>query len=195
MRIYIPAVVEGVEWIILQDPEQWETFSALCGPVGSGWQAPQMQFIEEQDDLTARQYSDFPWCSHDVLVVRDRALPLLRPMLEQYGEILPLLCAEPVWLFNATNIIDALDEERSTIVRFTDGAVLAIEKHVFRSDAIGDAEIFRLPGRASNIYVRETVVRRIGELGLLGIAFDLVWADDVVPPSEQRIEYPGAERS
>ncbi len=195
MRIYIPTVVEGVEWIGLQDPEQWETFFALNGPTRSGWQAPRMQFIEEQDDLTARQYSDFPWCLHNVLVVRDRALPLLRPMLEQYGEILPLLCAEPVWLFNATNIIDALDEERSTIARFTDGTVLAIEKHAFRLDAIGDAEIFRLPGRASNIYVRETVVRRIGELGLLGIAFDLVWADEIVPPSEQRIEYPGADRS
>jgi hypothetical protein len=195
MRIYIPTAVEGVEWIGLRDPDQWETFYALCGPVGSGWRAPQMQFIEEQENLTARQYSDFPWCLHNVLVVRDQALPLLRPILEQYGEILPLLCEEPVWLFNTTNIIDALDEERSTIARFTDGAVLAIEKHAFRSDAIGDAEIFRLPGRASNIYVRETLVRRIGELGLSGIAFDLVWADEVVPPGELRIEYPGAERS
>jgi hypothetical protein len=195
MRIYIPAVVEGAEWISLRDPDQWETFYALCGPVGSDWQAPQMQFIEEQEDLTARQYSDFPWCLHTVLVVRDRALPLLRPMLEQYGEVLPLLCEDPVWLFNATKIIDALDEERSTIARFTDGAVLAIEKHAFHSDAIGDAEIFRLPGRASNIYVRETVVRRIGELGLAGTAFDLVWADEDVPPGEQRIEYPGRDRS
>jgi hypothetical protein len=194
MRIYIPTVVEGVEWIGLQDPDQWEAFFSLCGPVGSGWQAPEMHFIREEEGFSARQYSDFPWCLHNVLVIRDRALQSIRPTFERYGEFLPLVCDEPVRLFNPTNIVDALDEDRSAIARFEDGGVMAIEKHAFHPDAIKNAEIFRLPGRASNIYVRETVVRRIGELGLLGIAFDLVWADEIVRPSELRIEYPGASR-
>jgi hypothetical protein len=62
---------------------------------------------------------------------------------------------------------------------------------VFKPDVIGNNEIFKLPGRASNIYLRETVVRRIGELGLRGLAFDLAWSDETVAPAESRIEYPG----
>jgi hypothetical protein len=192
MIIYVPAALEGVEWITLQnpDPDQWETLFGLSGPVGSGWRAPQVSFIRQHEDGIARQYSDCPWCLHTVLVIRDRALCSLLPVLERYGEILPLQCEEPVSLFNATTIVDALDEERSTIARFTDGEVLAIEHHVFRPDAIGNAEIFKLPGRASNIYLRETVVRRVGELGLLGLAFDMVWTDEAVAPSELQIAYP-----
>jgi hypothetical protein len=197
MRIYIPAVLEGIEWITLRDsdPDRWETFFALCGPAGSGWHAPQMRFIRERDDGAGRKYSDCPWCLHNVLVVRDRALPLLRPLLERYGEILPLASDEPVSLFNVTTILDALDEERSRIARFSDGGILAIEQHAFRADVIGDAEMFRLPGRASSIYMRETAVRRIGELKLAGVAFDLVWADETVPPGERRIEHPGRDRA
>lgn len=185
MRIYTPAPLEGAEWLTLRDsdPDQWETLSVLSGPVGSAWQAPQMSFIRQQEDGTPRQYSDCPWCLHTVLIVRDRALTSLRPLLERYGEILPLRCDEPVSLFNATTILDALDEERSEIVRFDDGGLLAIERHVFRPDVIGNCETFKLPGRASRIYLQETVVRRIGELGLVGLAFDLVWTDEGPSPS------------
>jgi hypothetical protein len=193
MRIYTPAPPEGFEWITLQDsdPDQWETLSALEGPIGPAWRAPLVSFIRQQEDGRPRQYSDCPWCMHTVLIVRDRALTALRPLLESYGEILPLRCEEPVSLFNATTIVDALDEERSAIARFADGGVLAIERHVFKPDGIGNNAVFKLPGRASNIYLRETVVRRIGELNLRGLAFDMVWTDEAVAPVESRIEYPG----
>ena len=197
MRIYTPAVLDGMEWLTLlhDDPDQWETFYALCEPIGAAWRAPQMEFIRQHEDGQRRQYSDCPWCLHTLLIVRDEVLASLRPLLVPYGEILPLRCEEPVWLFNATTIIDALDEERSTIARFDDGGLLAIERHVFRRDMIGDIEVFKLPGRASSIYLRETVVRRVGELGLSGLAFDMVWSDEAVAPGELRIEYPGRSRS
>ncbi|RUZ12008.1 hypothetical protein EN961_32470, partial [Mesorhizobium sp. M7A.F.Ca.CA.001.09.1.1] len=40
--------------------------------------------------------------------------------------------------------------------------------------------------------LQETIVRRIGELGLKGIAFNLVWSDE--PVGRGRIEYPGAKK-
>ena len=190
MLIYTPAPLEGFEWITLQeqDPEQWETLSALSGPAGAAWRPLRMSFIREAED--PRRPSDLPWCLHNVLVIREQALARLRPLFAPYGELLALICDEPVSLFNATRIIDALDEERASIARFDDGSILAIERHAFRPDAIGDAEIFRLPDRASNIYLRESAVRKIGALGLRGAAFDLVWAGAAVPPGEERIEYP-----
>lgn len=191
MRIYTAAPLAGFEWITLQDadPDDWERLYALSGPVGPGWPTPVMSFIGEEEDGTKRQKSDAPWCLHTILVLRERVLPSLRPLLERYGEILPVSCEEPVSLFNATTIIDGLDEERSTIARFTDGEVLAIERHVFRPDAVGDAGIFKLPGRSSGIYLRETMVRRFGELGLRGVVFDMVWADEDVAQGDLRIEY------
>lgn len=193
MKIYTPATLEGAEWVVLHDPDpdQWEMLSALQGPVGPGWRAPRVSFIRQREDGAARQYSDCPWCLHNVLVIRDRALRALMPLLQGYGEILPLHCEEPVSLFNPTTIIEALDEERSTIARFDSGEVMAIERHVFKPDAIGNVEIFRLPVRASSIYLHETVVRHVGELGLAGLAFELVWTDETVAPSDLRIEYPG----
>jgi hypothetical protein len=193
MKIYIPAPLEGAEWVTLHDPdpEQWEMLFALQGAVGPGWRAPRMSFIRQFEDGALRQYSDCPWCLHNVLVVRDRALSWLLPVLQRYGEILPLQCDEPVSLFNATTIVDALDEERSTIARFDSGEVLAIERHVFGPDAIGGVEIFKLPGRGSNIYLQETVVRQAGELGLVGLAFEMVWSDETVARSDLRVEYPG----
>jgi hypothetical protein len=194
MRIYTPAPLEGAEWVTLHDPDpdQWEMFFALEGPVGPGWPVPRMSFILPIEDGAPRQYSDCPWCLHGMLVVRDRALRSLMPLLQTYGEILPLQCDEPISLFNATMIVDGLDEERSTIARFDSGEVLAIERHVFKPDAIGRVEIFRLPGRGSNIYLHESVVRHIGELGLVGLAFDMVWADETVASGDLRVEYPGS---
>jgi hypothetical protein len=126
-----------------------------------------------------------------MLVVRERAMRLLMPLLQAYGEILPLQSDEPISLFNATTIVAGLDEERSTIARFDSGEVLAIERHVFRPDAIGSVEIFRLPGRGSNIYLHQSVVRHIGALGLVGLAFDMVWTDETVASGDLRVEYPG----
>jgi hypothetical protein len=193
MKIYTPAPLEGAEWVTLHDsdPDQWEMFFALSGPVGPGWRTPRMSFIRKLEDGAGPTYSDCPWCLHNVLIVRDRALRSLRPVLQGYGEILPLQCDEPVSLFNATTIVDGLDEDQSTIARFDSGEVLAIERHVFKPGAVGSVEIFKLPGRGSNIYLQETVVRQVGELGLVGLAFDMVWTDEIVAGSDLRVEYPG----
>jgi hypothetical protein len=46
--------------------------------------------------------------------------------------------------------------------------------------------------KCANIYLQETIVRRIGELRLKGVAFDMVWSDE--PAGQDRIEYPGVEK-
>jgi len=199
MRIYVPEVVEGQEWILCRYADDYDLFNQLGGRQQSGWDPPQMYFLREKEDGAGRRYSDFPWHGEHVLILRSRALELLRPDLEPYGEFLPLRADETVSLFNVTTVVDALDEERSQIVRFDDGGVLTIEKHVFRPDAIGDAQIFKLPERhdgvrVSSIYLQETIVRRIGELGLKGVAFDMVWSDeDIRAGEETSVEYPCGE--
>ncbi|MER9306642.1 hypothetical protein NKJ06_21910 [Mesorhizobium sp. M0293] len=197
MKIYVLSVVEGQEWVLPRQADDYELFAALGGRRQTGWHSPRMEFLRELDDGSPRQHSDFPWLGEEVLILRAKALELLRSTLEPYGEFLSLRSDEPISLFNVTTVADALDEERSKIVRFDDGGIMMIESTVLRPGAIGDAEIFKLPERAdgvrvSSIYLQETIVRRIGELGLKGIAFNMVWSDE--PVGRDRVEYPGTER-
>jgi hypothetical protein len=84
------------------------------------------------------------------------------------------------------------------IVRFDDGSIMWIDQHVLRPEAIGDVEMFRLPEhvkRASGTYLRETMVRRIAELGLEGTAFELVWSDEAVSEKDALVEIGRSRRS
>ena len=194
MKIYTISVREGYEWILPRDPSQHERFLSLAGMPQRSWNPPEMEFVSEGDDGSVPQRSDFPWLGEHLLIMRSPAVEAIRPFVDAYGEFLPLRCYEEVWLFNATSMVDALDEENSHIVRFDDGSILAIEKHVLRPDVIGGAQLFKLrerPGglRASAIYLQEPLTRQIGRLGLTGIAFDLVWSDVAVSAADSRIEY------
>lgn len=94
----------------------------------------------------------------------------LAPVLTQYGQLLPLT-GETVWLFNVTTVLDALDKEKSHIVYFDDGDILDIERHVFKKDVIGTAEVFKLPRRASAVYVTGSFVDKVRDAGLRDVAF------------------------
>lgn len=194
MKIYKISVREGYEWILPRDPSQYERFWALAGMPQRNWNPPEMELVSEGIDGSGSKRSDCPWLGEHVLIVRSPAAESIRPLIDAYGEFLQLRCSEEVWLFNATSIVDALDEENSHIVRFDDGGILAIEKHVLRPDVIGGTQLFKLrerPGglRVSDIHLQEPLIRQIGDLGLTGIAFDLVWSDVAVTAAESRIEY------
>jgi len=200
MRIYVPTVMEGQEWALPRHPDDNFVLTALGGKAQPGWEALEMEFLTKFENGAIRDYSDFPWCGEHVLILRPRALEALRPAFEDYGEFLPLRCSEPLWLFNVTTVIDALDEERSQIVWFDEGGILDIEKYEFLQDRIGGAEIFKLQERddgvhVSSIFLQEPMVRRIGALGRKGVAFEMVWSDEAVPDGELRIGYPGERRA
>lgn len=192
MKLYVPAVVEGQEWIIPRPGDNLEWLWALDGERHLAWEPPRVDFLLTHENGSPLSYSDFPWLMGSVLILKTRALQILGSTLGAYGEVLPLVCDEAVWLFNATTLIDALDEEASQVVRFDDGSILKIEEHVFRPAAIGEAQLFRLPAdilRGSPVYLQEPLVRRIGESGLSGVAFELVWTDED-GPANSRIEFP-----
>ncbi|MGK6317996.1 imm11 family protein [Sphingomonas sp. DT-204] len=175
IEIFVFAVPGGFEWILPTRDAAFETFFSLDGRRQSGWQPPEMKILSVGDDGQPLHYSDFPWLGSDTPILRERAVELLKSDLERYGELLPLDCTEPVWLFNVTEVVDALDLDKSTIVPFDDGTIMTIEQHVFNPHAIGDIEIFKLPIRASSVYVSRRIVDRIRELGLEGVDFEPVW--------------------
>lgn len=117
-----------------------------------------------------RFYSDFPWLGEHVPFLRKPAVEALGHVLLKYGQLLPVR-GEEVWLFNATTVLDALDHERSHIVYFDDGGILAIERYVFDRGRIGTAEVFKLPMRASPVFVTNSFVKQVRSAGLRGVSF------------------------
>jgi hypothetical protein len=98
-----------------------------------------------------------------------------------YGEFLSLKGGEGLELFNATTELDALDEDRSEIIRYHDGGIMAIERYVLRRETIGNALIFKLPYRASSLYVQAPFAEQISAMALSGIGFKLIWSDEIDP--------------
>lgn len=191
MRIYVPAVVEGQEWVVPREEDTqwlWALGPQRCVP----WKRPSVDLLQSHDNGNPRSYSDLPWFQAGFLILKLRAHAALGSALCAYGELLPLKCEDLLWLFNATAVLDALDLQASTIVRFDDGGILEIKDHIFRSEAVGGNQVFKLVEAAqgwSTLYLQESMVRLIGETGLLGAAFDLVWTDEVDPEIPRRIEY------
>ncbi|RAZ86993.1 hypothetical protein DPM33_27005 [Mesorhizobium hawassense] len=166
-------VSEGQEWVLPVDDSAYEEFFSLDGRSLEGWDPPVMRRVEEGERL----YSDFPWLSEHAPLLRQPAVEALAAALRPHGELVPLR-GEKVWLLNVTRVIDALDEARSQIVRFEDGDMLAIERYAFDAGKIGSAEVFKLPMRASPVFVNDMFVERVRRAGLRNVSFRPLWTSD-----------------
>ena len=181
MRIYVPTVIEGQEWALPKMPEVDHVLFDLRGQPQIHWIPLRMELLTESEDGTRRGYSDFPWSGEHVLILRRAAAKRLRRIMAPYGEFLSLKGGDELELFNATTELDALDEDRSRIVRYDDGSLMEIERYVLRREAIGNALIFKLPYRASSLYLQAPFVEQISAMGLSGIGFELIWSDEIDP--------------
>jgi hypothetical protein len=179
VRIHVPAVPEGFEWVVPAEDADAQAFLDLDGtPRAAGWVPVPVRLLTADTAGRPRRPADLPWLASHLLVLREPALAALRPVLADYGELLPLACPDaPLWVFNALRFADALDEAGSELVRFGGGRVMAIERHAFRSELVEGIEVFRLPQLPLGwIYFGEKFVRLVRESGLRGTEFPSVWA-------------------
>jgi hypothetical protein len=113
------------------------------------------------------------------VVFSERAVEVLSNHLEPYGELLPLdVEGDTYFLYNVTNIIDAIDQEKS-VKRGTG----RIKIPAFVADKIPkDVEIFKVPEtQRSQIYFHEingeNIKTLIEQYGLNGAHFRLEWEE------------------
>jgi len=182
--IYTPLGRGDYELCFPVDKADFERIAVLINGAAqrAGWKPIQMRIIRE-DEGESLAPSDSPWLGSWALIFRSSVLNALGPVLERYGELLPLSCPDAdLWIYNPTVVIDALDEESSDLDRFSDGRIMMIHRHVFRPDVVAGNEIFKLPAlRASETFVSHRFVDRWRAAGLKGLAFERVWdapADD-----------------
>ena len=161
--VYEPSVPEGYEWVMPVGAEPMNSFIGLDGtPRAATWSPVPVELIDADEGRRFRR-ADLPWFGRQVLVLRDEAIEAVGPILEPHGELLPLSCpAARLALFNATRIVDALDEERSELVRSGTGQLLQIRRPAFHPGRLAGPLVFKVPQQVHGaIYLTGDVVQRI----------------------------------
>ncbi len=135
------------------------------------------------DDELEKQLppGDFPSLFAGVPALSQRAVQVLRPLIEDDGQLLPLQCAGgEYFILNLTNFVDALDERQSEIVRFPDGKkVLDIKRFGFVPAKLQNVDIFKLPQLPlGQVFVTDGFVKTVRDEGLVGIDFAWLWSSE-----------------
>ncbi|PWF45024.1 hypothetical protein C7C56_018645 [Massilia glaciei] len=88
-------------------------------------------------------------------------------------ELLPLKVEGKDWkLLNCLNSIDNVDEKRSILHRDDSGKIFMVQKLVINNLAVDKNEFFTIQdSNRSSIFVIESFVNRVRQLGLKGLQF------------------------
>lgn len=174
MNIYKPTSSEGFELCHPVDQEDFETIIVQIDGVhrADAWKPIQMNLIKDDEGRELRR-SDSPWLGVHALIFRSASIFGLRKLLNDNGELLPLLCRnEKLQIYNPTNVLPALNEDQSEIYRFDDGGIMMIRKYVLHENVVSGVDIFKLKGlRGSPTFVSQRFVDAWTESGLVGLDF------------------------
>jgi hypothetical protein len=177
MVIYEPKCAEGYEWINFVDRGYYRRTREFAGEsTVATWMSPTAILVTEDQGRRFRA-SDFPWLGSHALVMRRSAVDALDDILFANCEVLPLKTNDNVELFVLnTRVVDALDENKSILKRFSSGdGIICILKVSFIPSAIEGIEMFRLPHYGGPTYVSGHFVERVRAAGLRGLDFSEVW--------------------
>jgi hypothetical protein len=136
--------------------------------------------VEKGSKQALADCSNVSYSGHPVF--SERSKQVFAPYLEGLGEWIALDFDEaPYWLFWITNVVDALDESNSTVLRFSDdpNRVMRIAQYAFKPDIVGKQFLFTLPQRpGSNRLVTDTVVDLVRKHQLTGFMFERLWSSE-----------------
>ncbi len=179
IHIYEPLYDEGFELCQPIRQEDYETISReICGiEHGSTWRQIPMHLVHV-DEGRKLSFSDAPWFGSDALIFRRSVIDKLGGLLNKYGELLPIECLEAdLWFFNPTKVVDAMDEETSTLRRFSSGRIMRVTRYSFRPEVVAGVDAFKIPNlHVSPTFVSERVVQAWTSAGLRGLDFKTVWS-------------------
>jgi hypothetical protein len=109
--------------------------------------------------------------------VTRRGVDILSPVIEPYGEFLPLIStAGEFYAYNTTYTIDALDHEASNFTRFpSSGRISGWNQLAFKEDMIADVPLFLVPEfPRGHLFLTEHFVECCVRHDLRGVKFKQV---------------------
>ncbi len=177
--IYTPLGTDGCELCHPVDQRDFDRINVWIDGTArqASWKSIQMRIVRRDAGKTLAP-SDSPWLGSHALIFRSSVIDVLDALLGRYGEVLPLSSPDAdLWIYNTTNVIDALDEGSSSVLRFNDGRIMMIQRHAFRPSVVAGNDIFKIPSlRVSPTFVSHRFIDRWNECGLTGLEFKQVWA-------------------
>lgn len=177
MSLFTPTVVEGTQLFQSDFPDGMDFFIDQINGVSRAktWVPQSIKIVFKGDKGGQRVKSDASFLNlcANAIVLRAEGAERIGSFLRQHGELLPLACKEDkLFVFNPTQIVDALDEKKSDIWRFGDGRLISVRKYVFRSAALAGADLFKIPNlRLSPVFFSEAAMNRWVDSGISGLVF------------------------
>ncbi|MBO0822378.1 MAG: hypothetical protein J2P27_00795 [Actinobacteria bacterium] len=140
-------------------------------PLASQWTPIRVWIQEEYPGQVRHEEADLLGFISGCLVLTERARSVLGDVLERTGELLPLEAAKPMYVFNCTNVVDAIDIEHTKGVKFPSGiGYMRVEAYAMRRSAVSGQDAFKIPERvASDIFVSRRVSSLIVDSELSGV--------------------------
>ncbi len=178
MSVYRPIPLDGYELCHPLYDADFETIDHLIDGESREpeWNPIAMKLIREDEGHELLE-SDAPWLGSHALVFNTKAVSAMGQLLRKSGELLPLHCsAAELVIFNATHVLDALDEAASSVELLDDGRILWVKRFAFLPAAICDVNIFRCSNLDSReVFVCEAFVERWQSAELRGLEFERLW--------------------
>jgi hypothetical protein len=143
------------------------------------WVPLEVQLIA-QDNHRKLLFGDYPLLSLHIPVFSQRAVTVLGPCLENYGELLPLSCQDGVfYAFNVTTMLDVLDVKNCVLNLFPGTSrILDVRKYAFYAEGIVGKEIFKVPQvPLMDVFTTDSFRSRIEASNLDGFIFKQVWPE------------------
>jgi len=170
-QFYMPTPAPDHQWVILHNPADYES---LVDPAHRSGKGPLIAHTSSAGGDGVAHYADFPWLGSWALVLRPRALTVLRNCLAD-ATLIPLSLDGDQAHVLCPAEIDAVDEHRSVIRRIPGSPdIIYFLRLALDPSRVGDADVFRLPHRGSGTYVSQRFVDAVGNGGLVGLLFDPV---------------------
>jgi|SRR5579872_694815 len=154
---------------------------------GETWVPPMICLDKHDTQGQSTHCGDILGGINNLLLFSAKACQALNDLIAGRGELLPVMCDEGEWwCFNVTRALDALDLERSEVLRFSDGEIMRIAQHVFNAEVVRSESIFKTRQVSfSSIFVTDRFVEAVNAAGLLGFEFKPLWNSEtgpIVPP-------------
>jgi hypothetical protein len=123
-----------------------------------------------------RRFNDYPCINLSRPAFSQRAVDLLRDVLEPNGELLPVRHRIGTYYFyNCTRTVNAVDLTKSDVVRLDGGIITRINGLVFIDERLDGLTVFRERTQLRELFCTQTFVDRVEGAGLQGFAFVPIW--------------------
>lgn len=184
VTVYRTAIEGGYGWVLPHRSDIQRGPLRLDGSsLAHRWSRMRVRVAHRELSGRPLKHADLP--SHDgsPLTLTRRAREILEPVLRDHGEFLELDADEPLWVFNVTRHVGALDRthSRMELVPVSTRAELSdLTREVwwlaFSEFAASEHPVFRSPmERGSRLFLGDEVVQLVETHKLHGTFFKPVW--------------------